>query len=95
MIVFVGAAGLVIMAASDGGSIEITSYLHLPFLLPCGLVILLLRTWAYASAVQVTSSQGPHEVLLVSTNELASLLFALGFCSGSPTSPPLWSEQFG
>src|SRR5258706_15681964 len=94
IIISVGAAALRLVGACDCKPIIITS-IYYPFLLPPGLVILLLRTWAYAPSIHTSSSPSPHEVLLASTTEPASLSSALEPCWRLHISPLLSLEHRG
>jgi hypothetical protein len=69
----VGAAALGLVMTCDCKSIMKTP-IRRPFLLPPGLVIRLLRTWAYAPSVHTFLSHSPHEVLLASTIEPAAVI---------------------
>lgn len=72
IIIFVGAAALGLVGACDCKPIVETPSYH-PFLLLPGLVILLLRAWAYAPSIHTSSSRSPHEILLASTIEPGTL----------------------
>jgi hypothetical protein len=94
IIISVGAAALGLVMTCDCKSIMKTP-IRRPFLLPPGLVILLLRTWAYAPSIHTPLSHRPHEVLLAYTTEPASLSSTLEPWQRSPISQLLSLEYSG
>ena len=94
IIIFVGAAALGLVGACDCKPIVKTLSYH-PFLLLPGLVILLLRTWAYAPSIHTPLSHSPHEVLLAFTIEPGTPSSTLGPCWQLPISPLSSLEHVG